>query len=491
MKTFSAQDVPASPGVYIFRDRLGTVIYVGKAKSLRKRLSSYFHPSRSRTGDPKLRALINSIANYEVIETKTDAEALLLEARFIKQYAPRYNVELRDDKRYLLVVIDPHEVYPRLRFARLRKDDGRIYFGPFPHARTVRLTVQWLSRHFGLRTCNAARPDAETHKHCMESRVRNCSCPCVGTVSNEEYRERLDAALRVLGGETKAVEEALNQEMRDLASREQFEQAARLRDILANLRAVCNPRLRSFSRRTISSDTDGAAAVEALSEALGLKKSPATIECFDISNISGTLAVASLVCFRNGKPSTREYRRYRIRDVEGVDDFAMMREVITRRYGRNRSETDREIPDLILVDGGLGQLSSAVQALNAENVTSVPVAGLAKQFETLYLAGRPDPVVLPRHHAGLRMVQHLRDEAHRFAVSYHRTLRLKRITDSALDEIEGVGPKRKDELLRAFHSVRRLREATPEAITAKVPGIGHALAEKIIGQLNRTNPDKP
>ena len=483
MKAFSSQDVPASPGVYIFRDQFGAVIYVGKAKNLRRRLSHYFRPGQQRSADPKLRALIHSIGDYEFIEVKSDTEALLLEARLIKQYTPRYNVDLRDDKRYLLIVVDPKETYPRLRFARLRKDDGRIYFGPFPSARVVRLTVHWLARHFGLRTCNVDNPTAETHRHCMESRVRACCRPCVGKVSAEEYDQRLEAALDVLRGNTKAVEEALEKDMRDLAERQQYEQAARLRDVRGNLRSICSPTVRRFARKTLASHQGGDEAVQALQQAMGLAKPPKVIECFDISNISGTLAVASLVCFRDGKPSTKDYRRYRIRDVDGVDDFAMMKEVITRRYGRNRSEADREVPDLVLVDGGLGQLGSAVQALREEGAAEVPVAGIAKRFETLYLAGNPDPIVLPRHHAGLRLVQHLRDEAHRFALSYHRTLRRQRIADSVLDEIEGVGPKRRDQLLKAFRSVARLKAATPQDVTARVPGIGQELATRILRHL--------
>ena len=485
MKPFSAQDVPGSPGVYVFRDRFGSVIYVGKAKNLRRRLSHYFRPGQKRTGDPKLRALIKSIADYEVIEVKSDTEALLLEARLIKQYAPRYNVDMRDDKRYLLVVVDPNEPFPRLRFARLRREDGRIYFGPFPSARVVRQMVHWLARHFRLRTCNVDNPSADTHKHCMESRVRACCCPCVGKTTAEEYHARLQAALDVLRGNTKEVEEALETDMRALADRQQFEQAARLRDVRANLRSMCGRSVRRFARKTLASGgASGEAAVQALAEALGLNNPPRVIECFDISTISGTLSVASLVCFRDGKPSSKDYRRYRIRQVDGVDDFAMMREVVTRRYGRERSETDREYPDLILVDGGVGQLGSAVQALRDEDVRDIPVAGIAKRFETLYLAGRPDPIVLPRHHAGLQLVQHLRDEAHRFAVSYNRTLRRKRIADSVLDDIEGVGPKRREELLKAFRSVARLREASPEEIVARVPRVGRDLAARIHAALH-------
>lgn len=471
--------------MYVFRNRFGEVIYVGKAKSLRKRMAAYFQPSRRTTADPKLRALIHSIEDYETITVRSEAEALLLESRLIKQYTPRYNVDWRDDKRYLLIALDPNEPFPRFTLTRLRKDDGRLYFGPFPHARAVRLTIDWLSKHFRLRTCKVRNPGPEDRLHCMNARVRHCLCPCSGAVDQTRYRRQVEAALDVLRGKTREVEEVVRAEMMAMAEKQQYEQAARLRDVIANLKAICDPTRRSFVRTTLSRTDEGPGRVTALQEALGLDTAPAVIECVDISNIGGRMAVGSLVCFRDGRPSTRDYRRYRIRTVEGSDDFAMMAEIMKRRYGPDRQEKDRAFPDLVVVDGGLGQLHAAAAALAAVDAAHLPIASIAKRFETLFLAGRDDGILLPRHHAGLKLVQALRDEAHRFAINYHRTLRARRISASMLDDVEGVGPKRKEQILRAFRSITRLRKATAEEIAAKVPGIGHATAERILAALHK------
>jgi excinuclease ABC subunit C len=475
---FSSQEVPAQPGVYVFRNSAGDVIYVGKAKSLRKRLSSYFQPSRQRTSDIKLRALIKSIAYYEVFPVRTEAEALLLESRLIKQYTPRYNVELRDDKRFLLIAVDLNELYPRLVLTRLKRDDNRLYFGPFPRAGALRQTVTWLSRHFGLRTCRHRRPDADSHQHCLKPAVRACSRPCVGAVTAEEYAGRLQRALAVLSGRTAALEQELEAEMRSLAERRRYEDAARTRDILENLRYVCQAgKMRRFERARLNAPPP-LEGISALQQALGMQVKPEVIECFDISNIGGQMAVASMVCFRHGRPATKDYRRFRIRTVTGADDFAMMAEVIRRRYCRVRDE-GRPFPDLVVVDGGPGQLSAAINSLAREGLPALAVLGLAKKHEEIYLPGRREPVKLSRANPGLKVLQAIRDEAHRFALDYHRKLRKRRIANSVLADIEGIGPVRRDQLLRRFGSVKRLRAATPAEITAAIPGIGPKLARHI------------
>ncbi len=479
MKRFSPQDVPASPGVYVFRNDSGTVIYVGKAKNLRRRLASYFQPSRRQTAEPKVRALIKSIAQYDIITVRSDAEALLLESRLIKEYSPRYNVVLRDDKRYPLIAIDLTEPFPRLLTTRLRRDDGRIYYGPFPYTSAMKATIRYLSKHFGLRTCKARHPGPDTRQHCLERTVRTCSCPCLNRITQEAYLEKLDQARQVLEGHTAEILKQLRHDMQSAASSQRFEEAAQLRDIIANISSVCTPQTRRFSRASLAPNPDGLEAVKALQEALGLTRPPVVVECFDISNISGTLAVGSLTCFREGVPSRKDYRRFRIRTVEGADDFAMMAEVIRRRYGKAVREGRAELPDLIVVDGGVGQLNAALGALLSEGVPPLPILGLAKKQEAIFLPGCPEPVILPRHHAGLRMLQAIRDEAHRFAVAYHRELRRRRIADSVLDEIEGVGEERREAILRAFKSVAQLRKATAEEIACRVPGIGPELAGRI------------
>jgi len=483
----SLQDVPNAPGVYVFRNASGEVIYVGKARSLRKRLRSYFQPSRLRTADPRLRSLIHSIASYEILPVRSEAEALLLESRLIKQYAPRYNVDFRDDKRFLLIRVDPTEPFPRLRLTRIRKDDQCLYFGPFPKAGVLRETVDILIREFGLRSCAARNPDAETYRHCLEDVLKQCCRPCIDETSPEEYRQRLDAALDVLRGRSQDLCDRLRHQMQQYAENMCFEEAARLRDVLQNLESLRGPGVRTFERTTLARSDIGRERVQALQEALALAAPPNIIECFDISNIMGRFAVGSMVCFREGRPSTRDYRRYRVRTVEGADDFAMMHEVLRRRYSRLTAE-GRPLPDLIVVDGGLGQIRAALSALADVGVAGPSVIGLAKKHEEIYTPGSERPLRLPRHHPGLQLLQAIRDEAHRFALAYHQSLRRRRIADSVLLEIPGVGPKRRQALLKAFGSVRRLREASPDEIAAALPGIGKETARKICTYLREHAP---
>ena len=480
---YNIQDIPNAAGIYVFRNATAEVIYVGKAKSLRKRVASYFQPSRQRTASAKLRSLINSIAYFEFYVVKNESEALLLESRLIKQYAPRYNTELRDDKRFLLIVVDPADEYPRLGLTRIKKRDNRLYFGPFPHPRAVRQTMHYLAKTFGLRTCKTRTPDFSTHEHCLESVIHDCSRPCLRKITPGEYHSRLEQALEVLRGRSREIEQRLKAEMQELAARQRFEDAAQRRDMIENIHEISrNYRLRSFERARLkaSESTDN---VDALQQALGLQERPEVIECVDISNIGGVLAVGSIVSFRHGKASPSDYRRFRIRTVDQADDFGMMREVVLRHYRRLREEGG-EMPNLLIIDGGRGQLNAAIEALNEAAVPPLAVIGLAKKEEEIYLPGREEPLRLRRNHTGLRLVQAARDEAHRFALTYHKKLRRKRLAESVLDEIEGVGGKRRAALLKEFGSVARLRAAEPEEINARVPGLGAALAKRIYRHLH-------
>ena len=474
---FRPGDVPSKPGVYVYRDRFDKVIYVGKASNLRQRMSHYFQPSQRDAADPKLRSLIKSIFTWEYFEVKSEEEALILESRLIKDYAPHYNVLMRDDKRYLLLKINLGEAFPRLRPARLRKDDGATYYGPFPSGNDLRAAVNYLNRHFGLRVCRTPIPDENDHRHCLASVIRDCTAPCVGKISAEDYLERVKDVMAVLEGHHHAVTDKLREKMAAAAQQRKFEQAAKWRDIIAVIEAAFGHKNRNFRFASLPA-TAGEEAVKDLQAALKITAAPKVIEGFDISNIGGTLAVASLVCFENGKPARDRYRRYRIRTVDHSDDFAMMHEVITRCYGRRLAE-QRPLPDLIMVDGGKGQLSSAVDALVKLGMPPLPVIGLAKKNEEIYVPGRSEPVVLDRSRPALRVLQALRDEAHRFAITYHRELRARRLQESLLDDLPGIGPARKKALLQTFGSLRALRKATPEEIATKVPGIGQAFAEEL------------
>ena len=482
-REFHVSEVPSDPGVYLFRDRFGKVIYVGKAKSLRRRLSGYFQPARAARADARIRSLIHSIYDWEYYVVKSEDEALILESRLIKEYAPYYNVLMRDDKRYLLLKIDMVERFPTLKLARVRKDDRALYFGPFPRGTALRGTLDFLLAHFGLRSCRDDEPNEETRKRCLKRIVKDCMAPCCGEVERAEYMAGVEKMLKVLNGDIRDLTSLLDERMTAAAAALRFEKAAMLRDVRDNLIEVFGRKNRNF-RYAALPGAGGSEAVTALQEALKLPHPPDHIECFDISNILGKLAVASMVVFRGGRPARDRYRRFRIKTVHQSDDFAMMSEVIGRHFSCKLANGE-PMPDLLMVDGGKGQLSSAVARLVELGVPPFPVIGLAKRNEEIFLPGRSEPVVLDRHHLGLRMLQSLRDESHRFAITYHRGLRQKRLSESLLDDIPGVGAERKKALLRAFGSVRELRRATAAEIVEKVPGIGEVFAAKIAAALNK------
>ena len=485
---FHPGEVPQTPGVYVFRDRFGTVIYVGKAVNLRRRLSSYFQPSRVLRADAKLRSLIHSIAAWDFYQVRTENEALILESRLIKEYAPYYNILMRDDKRYLLLKIDLSEKFPTFCCVRVRKSDHAKYFGPFPNGGALRSTMEFLLSYFGLRTCRTSDPDEETRKRCMKRKVHDCCSPCTGAVTREEYLEKVNAALKVLEGNITPLIDKLKEKMKESAAACDFEKAAHFRDMIANVETVFGERNRNFTRAYIPADM-GPEPIQQLTEILGLPEVPRTMECFDISNILGTLAVGSMVCFEEGRPARSKYRRFRIKTVHQSDDFAMMHEVITRHFSRKLAE-GKPMPGMLVVDGGKGQLSSAVQALVEIGCPPFPVIGLAKRNEEIFLPGRSQPIVLDRHSPALRVLQAMRDEAHRFAITYHRSLRLERLRQSMLDEIPGVGPERKKQLLHEFGSIRNLRKTTAEEIARRVPGIGETVAQAVIDRFRKLPEEK-
>ncbi|HOE61261.1 MAG TPA: excinuclease ABC subunit UvrC [Kiritimatiellia bacterium] len=469
--------LPDKPGCYLMRDRTGTIIYVGKAVSLRRRVQSYFRPSTLRAAPPKLRGMLRSVADLDILTVRNEAEALLTESQLIKQYRPRFNVVLRDDKRYLALRADPREPVPRLATCRIVRADSAMYFGPFPSATVVRTVLDFTEKRYGLRKCTPLEPDAETYRHCINDIVRFCSAPCIGRISREAYRKRFDEACAFLRGERPAVIEEVRTRMDEASQKRDFEKAASLRDTWLALREMVRRRAITVAapERHAEDARDG---ILDLQRRLGLPHVPARIEGFDISNLFGTHSVASMVVAVDGLPERRQYRRFRIRTVEGADDPRAIAEVIRRHYARMRGE-HRPLPGLVLIDGGIPQLRAAREVLDTLGLGRVPTAGLAKRMEEIVLDNGAPPLRLPYDSPALRVLIRLRDEAHRFALDYHRRLRNRLIRESALDEIPGIGPAKKAALLRRFGSVYRLARASAAEV-ADVPGISPGLAEAIL-----------
>lgn len=469
--------LPDKPGCYLMRDRKGTIIYVGKAVSLRRRVQSYFRPATLRDASPKVRSMVHCVADLDILVVRNEAEALLAESNLIKQYRPRFNIVLRDDKRYLALRADPRDPVPRLATCRILRDDAARYFGPFPSAAVVRTVLDFTEKRFGLRKCTPIRPDAETYKHCINDIVRFCSAPCVGRVSPDAYRQRFEEACAFLRGERLAVIEEVKAQMQAAADAHDYEKAAALRDTWIALREMVKQRVRVVATPEMHA-ADARAGLRELQRLIGLPAEPTLIEGFDISNLFGTHSVASLVAAVDGLPDRRLYRRFRIRTVQGADDPRSMAEVIGRRYARQRDE-GRPLPGLIMIDGGVTQLRAAREALAALGLGHLPSVGLAKQLEEIVVDDGRDSLLLPRDSDALRVLIRLRDEAHRFAIDYHRRLRNRLIRESALDEIPGIGPAKKAALLKRFGSVYRLARAALDEVES-VPGIDRTLAEAVL-----------
>lgn len=594
--------LPDEPGVYLMKDADGKVLYIGKAKALRTRVRSYFQESRS-DDRPQIGAMLSRVTGFEYLVTGSETEALVLEANLVREHKPKYNISLKDDKKYPYIKITK-ETYPRVLVTRTLKQDGGQYFGPYTNVKALRRTLKTAHRVFPLRTCAQPLPTRSEERPCLNYQIKRCVGPCQGEVSVAEYGRIVDQARLFLAGRSDELIKTLNARMHEAADQRKFERAAQYRDrlldiekvtarqqvmltslqdrdvvafaredneacgvileirggklmdrkeyylggvirardeeimeallkqfyvgapmipkdihlmcgtcdeeaILAWLEAARGGRVavqrpqrgdrvrvvelaaknakallteRKLRRERLKEEPPQ--AVQALERDLHLKQPPRRIEAIDISNTQGTDAVGSLVSFLDGKPDRSQYRRYKIQRVEGSDDFAMVREVVHRRFSRLLKEEQR-LPDLLLVDGGKGQLSSAVAALKELGVTDLPVAGLAKRLEEVYLPGDPDPQNLPKVSASLRLLQAIRDEAHRFAVTYHRKVRGRRTAASKLDLVPGVGPTRKGLLLRRFGSVARIAQADAEAI-AEAAHIGIGLAERIRAQLGGT-----
>ncbi|MHB9031620.1 MAG: excinuclease ABC subunit UvrC [Anaerolineae bacterium] len=597
--------LPLKPGVYIMRDVEKHVIYVGKAILLRHRVRSYFQDSAQHP--PKTQRLVEEVADLEWIVTGSELEALVLECELIKRYRPRYNVRLKDDKRYPYIMVTMQEEFPRIMVVRSMQHDGARYYGPFTSSQAVYQSLELIRHLFPYRTCNRVITGHD-RSPCLYYHIKLCHGPCIGAIDMLGYREEIERACLFLEGKQEQILDQMRAEMLEASDALLYEKAARLRDDIDSIsRIVERQRIVSghledhdfiaFARNDgqscvqvffirngkligreyyiltgtqdeeneailssfitqfydeaaeippevlLQNDLDSLGviqewlqtkrgskvlikvpkrgekyqvmqmarenaaetlnklraeweadvskqteAIDQLQQALNLPTLPVRIECYDISNTQGTSATGSMVVFNKGVPSKQDYRNFRIRTVEGANDFASMAEVLTRRFSRAKEDTQKTVdgkvnrwslmPDLVIVDGGKGQLNAALEVMRELELTKIPVVGLAKQHEEVFLPDRPESIWLPRDSQALYLVQRIRDEAHRFAISYHRQLRAKAGLASILEEIEGIGPARRKALLKQFGSLDGIRQASLDEL-AQVPGMNRPTAEKI------------
>lgn len=454
--------LPDTPGVYKFLDSKGKVIYVGKALKLKRRVSSYFRPGRAR--DSRLELLVNEVRDINIIKTASEAEALIYEAGIIKDLLPKFNVDLKDDKSYPYLKLTVNEKYPRLFSTRRRLNDGAIYYGPYVNAKLLKIAVSFMKRVFPLRTCNRLPGSV-----CLEYHIGQCIGSCEGKCSDKEYDELVNQLKQFLVGKKDDLITALKEQMNGFSAKREYEKAIFVKERIEALTAV--QQLHDRSRMPIYGELDE------LQSALDLKTLPVKIECFDISNTSGQQAVGSMVRFVAGRARRSEYRKYRIKTVTGIDDYLMIREVVRRRYSRFIRE-NRVFPDLILIDGGKGHLSAVRDELSMLGVKDVPVASIAKKYNHLYTETRADPIRLSPGSRLLLLIQRIRDEAHRFAITYHRSLRRKEKFSTGLRDIKGIGPLREKLLLDKFGNLKKISTAKKEDLE-KI-GIDGTTAELIV-----------
>jgi excinuclease ABC subunit C len=603
--------LPAKPGVYLFRDAKGDVLYVGKAKSLRPRVRSYFQ--KGQDGRAQIALLPSRVANIEVIVTGSEVEALHLEQNLVKRHRPPFNVRLRDDKSFPYIAVTVEDEYPRVMFTRERHRRGVWYFGPYANAKKVRETLDVLNRVFPYRPCEGPKPGRHSGIPCLDYHIERCLAPCVGYVSKEDYRAIIDSVIEFLSGDVRPIQRELEGKMNAAAQEERFEDAARYRnrlfavqhlverqaverqsvgtadivgfaadgdravvqifplrggkmvdrhsfhlenvegqDLTTVLEAFCleyygsapsvppqivvpraagdlsalaeflsekrgakvevrsaergeKRRLQQLADENAQQSlvTDQAAtdqkrarrveALEELREALNLESLPLRIECYDISHAMGQDPVGSMVVFQDALPKKSDYRKFGIKDASAdPDDFAAMAEVISRRFARLSDGTGEthdasfaSAPNLVVIDGGKGQLSAALAAMQEYDLPRVAVIALAKRIEEVFVPGQSEPIVLSRHNAGLQLLQRIRDEAHRFALDFHRQRRESRGFASIFDDLEGIGPARRRALLNHFGSVDEMLEATPEELEG-VPGVPAKTARSIYAQRHKT-----
>jgi excinuclease ABC subunit C len=591
--------LPDGPGVYLWKGGDGTTLYVGKAKRLRSRVRSYF--ANDQLENPKTRHLVGLIADLETIVVPSEAHALILEANLIKEYHPRFNIALRDDKSYPYIKVTVQEPFPRVFVTRRLEDDGASYFGPYTDVGAMRRSLNVVKRIFTVRSCNYDMPAQMPERPCLDYYIKRCKAPCILAQSQHEYRSMIDEVVLFLSGRPEEVVRRVTERM-DLASEQlDFERAAELRDVLHHLENMEEPtvvleveggdrdvigyardgddacvtvlrirggKLLSREQRfltnidgeddadvmpiflagsyvgmqekarqlllpfdfpdrelieqalpdsriqipqrgprrdlialaeqnarhlleelklsSMEADERAGDPVYELGRELGLQRLPRSLVCFDISTTQGTDTVGSCVWFENGRPKRSEYRKFKVKTVEGSDDFASIQEVV-RRYFERRLNDEKPLPDLIVIDGGKGQLSAAHAALTEAGIADRPLISLAKRDEEVFIWGREEPLRLSRRSPGLRLLQQARDEAHRFAVTYNRKRRSMRTVTSELLKIPGIGPVKRRQLLKEFGSIQGVRAASEEAI-AKLPGFNAERARKLLESLAATSP---
>lgn len=466
--------LPRKPGVYLMKDRLGTIIYVGKAKNLKNRVSTYFQPGRRPLLGPKIRMLVELIADFEFHVVRSETEALLLEGRLIKELKPKYNTLFTDDKQFIQIRVDLGAALPVFRLVRVRATDKARYFGPFPHTTGVRRTLAQLRKKFGVLLGDAHPRRLDDGRWRLYDDARAEIYGHANEVSEVEYRSRVDAACDFLEGRDREEVERLRAEMAQAAETRDYERAAALRDRIAAIEATLEKSRRFARGNPLPDPTAPEEAVRLLGEMLGMEKLPRTMECFDISHISGTFVVSSCVHFRDGLPDKNEYRRFRIKGYVGNDDFRSMHETIFRRYSRLHRE-GRAMPDLVVIDGGLGQVHAALEAFGEIGIAPPMMIGMAKREEYVIFHDGRAPLKMPDDSPALRLLQRLRDEAHRFANTYNADLRSRKIRESVLDEMPGLGERRKAALLARFRTIPRLKAATLDELLS-VEGVGEKFA---------------
>ena len=466
--------LPLKPGVYLMRDAGGVVIYVGKAKSLRKRVSSYFY--HKNFDSPRLRNLVDSIDDISAIRTETEAEALILEAKLIRKYSPFFNVDLKNSDRYPYIKI-PREPFPRLIVTRKKEEDGAIYFGPYVSTREIRDLLRLSERYFPLRTCSGEiRPDPK-RRPCIRYELGSCLAPCASLCDDSGYRDRVDDLILLLRGKCVDLVERIRGRMDSAANRLLFEEAARHRDAIRAIWKVSRQRISAPLEREFDSETWS--TLVTLQKELRLKILPWRIDCFDISHFSGRETYGVVVVFEQGHPNPSLFRKFTVRTVEGIDDFRSIEEVVFRRYSHVQ-KGEEPPPQLVVIDGGKQQLEFALKALQKLGMTDLAVVALAKREEHVFYPDSEDPIVLSFDNPALRLLQRIRDEAHRYAIGTHRNKRDSRLRRSVLEEIPGIGRHRAAQLISEFGSVQRIACLDADAIVAKIPGMGQRTAERIL-----------